>query len=87
MAVGRPTILIPISISFLGEQLKNAKIAAAWGIAKIIQQDSLTPEVLFNYIENAINSYSSTVEKIKSKKSPDIGASEKLLQILKRYVK
>ena len=87
MAVGRPAILIPIPISFLGEQMKNAKIAAAWGIAKIIQQDSLTPEVLYNYIEDAIKTYSSTVEKIKLKKSPDIGASANLLQILRRYVK
>ncbi len=87
MTVKRPAILIPLSISFMNEQMKNAKIAGDWGVAKIIPQEILTPEILFKNIENLIDNYSIIVEKIKNKESPDIGASKKLLSILRGYVK
>lgn len=87
MTTKRPTILIPLAISYLDEQTKNAKIAKDWGVAKIIPQDILTPEILFSCIEDTIKDYSRIVEKIRQKDSPDKNASKKLLLILKKYVK
>ena len=87
MTVKRPAILIPLPISYMNEQMENAKIAKDWGIAKIIPQGILTPEILLKYIENSINDYQIIVEKVLKKESPDIEASGNLLQILRRYVK
>lgn len=87
MTIKRPAILIPLPISFMDEQMKNAEIAKNWGIAKIIPQDLLTPENLLKNIENTINDYSEIVTGVKDKESPDVGASKKLLLILKKYVK
>ena len=87
MMIKRPAILIPLPISFMGEQQENAKIAKDWGIARIIPQESLTPEILFKNIEGAVDTYSLVVERVRSKQSPDLDASKKLLQILKEYVK
>jgi UDP-N-acetylglucosamine--N-acetylmuramyl-(pentapeptide) pyrophosphoryl-undecaprenol N-acetylglucosamine transferase len=87
MTVKRPAILIPLGISYLNEQTKNAEVARNWGVAKIIQQKDLTPEMLLKNIENLITDHPTIIQKIKSKESPDLHASRKLLQILKRYVK
>ena len=87
MTVKRPAILIPLPISYMNEQMENAKIAKDWGIAKIIPQGILTPEILLKYIENSINDFQIIVEKVLKKESPDIDASGNLLQILRRYVK
>lgn len=87
MTIKRPAIFIPLPISYLDEQAKNAKIAKDWGVAKIIPQGDLTPEILFKYIEDSVKNYSIIVERIRQKESPDIGASGKLLQILRKYVK
>jgi UDP-N-acetylglucosamine--N-acetylmuramyl-(pentapeptide) pyrophosphoryl-undecaprenol N-acetylglucosamine transferase len=87
MTVKRPAILIPLPISYLDEQTKNAEIAKAWGIAKIIHQKTLTPEILFKSIEDSINNFSTIVKNVKPKESPDAGAPGKILAILKKYVK
>ncbi|KKS94977.1 MAG: hypothetical protein UV71_C0015G0007 [Microgenomates group bacterium GW2011_GWC1_43_13] len=87
MTVRRPAIFIPLPISYMSEQMENAIVAKDWGIAKIIPQETLTPEILLKNIENSIDDYSSVVERVKHKKSPDIDASKKLLRILKAYVK
>jgi len=85
MIVKRPAILIPLSISFMDEQTKNAKIARDWGIAEIISQDKLTPEVLLAEIEKLVSNYSKITEKVKPKKSPDLQASKNLLSLINKY--
>ena len=87
MMVKRPAILIPLPISYLDEQTKNARIARDMGVAKIILQKNLTSELLFKNIEEAITNYAEIVEKIKFKKSPDISASKNLITIIKGYMK
>jgi UDP-N-acetylglucosamine--N-acetylmuramyl-(pentapeptide) pyrophosphoryl-undecaprenol N-acetylglucosamine transferase len=87
MIIKRPVILIPLSISFMDEQTKNAEIAKTFGIAKIIRQAELTPEVLLKNIDESIRDYSKIVEKVKSKDSPDIGASARLLALIGEYCK
>ena len=87
MTVRRPAILIPLPISYMSEQMENAKIAKDWGVAKIIPQETLTPEILLKYIEDSINGYAAIVQRVRRKVSPDLDASGKLLQILRGYVK
>ncbi len=87
MMARRPAILIPLPISYMDEQTKNANVAKNWGIARIISQKTLTPQVLFKNIEETVSGYSEIVKEVKLKKSPDAGASRKLVSILKEYLK
>ena len=87
MTVKRPAIFIPLPTSFKDEQVKNAEIARDWGIAKIILQGTLTPDVLLKNIENLIENCSVTVDRIRLKESPDAGAARKLLVLLVKYMK
>jgi UDP-N-acetylglucosamine--N-acetylmuramyl-(pentapeptide) pyrophosphoryl-undecaprenol N-acetylglucosamine transferase len=87
MTIKRPAILIPLSISYMQEQMENAKIAREWGIAKIISQDKLTPLKLLSEIEDSINHFADIIEKIKSKESPDVNASKKILSLISTYMK
>jgi UDP-N-acetylglucosamine--N-acetylmuramyl-(pentapeptide) pyrophosphoryl-undecaprenol N-acetylglucosamine transferase len=87
MFIKRPAILIPLPISFLDEQTENAKIAAKWGVAKIIDQDKLTPKKLLDTIENAISEMPEIVKNIKTKVSPDFEASKKLVDLIGSYIK
>jgi UDP-N-acetylglucosamine--N-acetylmuramyl-(pentapeptide) pyrophosphoryl-undecaprenol N-acetylglucosamine transferase len=87
MTVKRPAILIPLPISFLDEQTKNAGIARDIGVAKIILQKNLTPESLFKNIEETIINYNKIVGKIRSIQSQDVNASKNLLNILKGCMK
>lgn len=87
MFIKRPAILIPLPISYLNEQMENAKIANKWGIAKIIPQDKLTSERLLQSIENSISDLPEILGKVKGKKSPDFGASKKLVNLIESYLK
>lgn len=87
MTIKRPAILIPLPISYLNEQMENAKIAKSYGIAKIIPQEKLTSEKLTKEIEDSIENFSKIVESTVSKPSPDEGASKKILTLLKGYMK
>jgi UDP-N-acetylglucosamine--N-acetylmuramyl-(pentapeptide) pyrophosphoryl-undecaprenol N-acetylglucosamine transferase len=87
MIVKRPAILIPLSISFMDEQTKNADIAKAWGIAEIISQNNLNPEILLREIESLILNYSKITGRVKLKESPDLTASKNLLVLISKYFK
>lgn len=87
MIIGRPAVLIPLPISYLDEQTENARIAAKWGIAKVISQSQLTPKKLLGAIEDQIYRTSEITRKIKGKRSPDFGASGKLVNLISNYMK
>jgi len=87
MLTKRPAILIPLPISFLDEQTKNAEIAKKWGIAKVISQDKLTPEKLLREIKDSISDMENIVLRVKGKKSPDFGASNRLVKLVSGYMK
>jgi len=82
MIIKRPSILIPIFWSYLGEQQKNAKFAERYGIARILDQDKLSTEVLLKYVDNLIDDWKEIVNTIKNKKSLDIGASQRLITLM-----
>ena len=87
MTIKRPAIFIPLSISFMDEQTKNATVARDLGLARIILQKNLTPENLFKEIEDLIGNYHAIVQRVISKETPDKDASRKLLSVMKGYVK
>ncbi|HTK03621.1 MAG TPA: UDP-N-acetylglucosamine--N-acetylmuramyl-(pentapeptide) pyrophosphoryl-undecaprenol N-acetylglucosamine transferase [Alphaproteobacteria bacterium] len=80
LATKRPVILIPLPRTFMDEQVKNAQYALKFGIAKVMAETEVNPESLRIAIENMI------VHKIASKESPDLGAAEKLVDLLIKYV-
>jgi UDP-N-acetylglucosamine--N-acetylmuramyl-(pentapeptide) pyrophosphoryl-undecaprenol N-acetylglucosamine transferase len=87
MTVKRPAILIPLAISFLDEQTKNANIARDWGIARVIPQEKLTSQLLLKEIDGLAASFYQIISRVKVKKSLDVGASGKVLSILNEYVR
>lgn len=82
-----PSILIPLPISYLDEQTKNANIAKKWGVARVIPQDKLTPEKLFETITDVISQRELILKNLKGKKSPDFDASNRLVNIVEEYMK
>lgn len=87
MLTKTPAILIPLPISYMDEQTKNAKIAQNWGVAKIIFQKNLTPERLYKEIENIMNKRQFLINSLRNKISPDAGAAKKLVKIIEKYMK
>jgi UDP-N-acetylglucosamine--N-acetylmuramyl-(pentapeptide) pyrophosphoryl-undecaprenol N-acetylglucosamine transferase len=87
MIIKKPSILIPLPISFLDEQTKNAKVAKDMGIAEIIPQNKLTPKKLLSTIDNLILNIEEIRRKCRGKKSPDLEASKKLVGLIEKYMK
>ena len=87
MLTKRPAILIPLPISYLDEQTENAKIAKAWGIARIIPQNKLTPEKLMTEIDDLVSRVEEVNNVVKDKKSPDFEASKKLVDLIGSFIK
>lgn len=87
MTIKKPAILIPLPISFMDEQTKNAEIARDWGIAKIIKQDKLNTVVLMKIIDDTFNNINKIFDQVKSKKSPDVDAAGRLVGVVAKYVK
>lgn len=82
LIIKRPTILIPLSISFLDEQKRNAQMAKKFGIARIINQNKATKTLLIKELSNIKNNYSTIVAEVAHKKSPDENSSKKLVELV-----
>ena len=80
-----PALLIPIQKTHRGEQLKNADYAKDFGIATVIDQDELTPEVLLTEIAKTVSNWGKIITRVKDKPSPDVGASGRFVDILDKY--
>jgi UDP-N-acetylglucosamine--N-acetylmuramyl-(pentapeptide) pyrophosphoryl-undecaprenol N-acetylglucosamine transferase len=87
LAARRPSILIPLPISYLDEQTKNAEFAAKAGFAKIISQKDLNEPRLLEEIESIFSDYPKIMEKINDFKNPDKDAAERLFGLLADYLK
>ncbi len=83
----RPSILIPIPWTRFDEQSKNAQLAKNIGIALIIEQDELTPEILQRKIGLLTKKWSRMV---RTSLTPlgikDAQASEKLVGLIKEIL-
>ncbi len=84
IATKRPAILIPLPIAYLNEQMHNALYAKKFGIAKVLSQEDLNSEKLFNEVEDIKRNYRSIVAKVRDKKSADIDAAKKLVSLLEK---
>ncbi|MGB6881826.1 MAG: UDP-N-acetylglucosamine--N-acetylmuramyl-(pentapeptide) pyrophosphoryl-undecaprenol N-acetylglucosamine transferase [Microgenomates group bacterium] len=87
IAIKRPAVLIPIPWSYENEQVKNAEFAEKFGLAKVLDQQQLTSAKLLKSIKDIENNWKNMVEKTKGKKSPDINAAEKLVDLLEVAVR
>lgn len=86
LAVKRPAILIPLPLSYKNEQLENAMHAKSIGLARVINQDKLTPETLLKTIVEVKNNLGKISDKIKDYNSPDREASKKLVELIKKEI-
>lgn len=82
IATKRPSILIPIPWSYLDEQTKNAKFAEQFGIARVIRQEVLSPAGLLRAIRQTALNWEKIIASVRNKKSPDVGASKRLLDVV-----
>lgn len=62
MVTKRPSILIPIPWVTYDEQTKNAKLAQEVGIAVIVKQSDLTPQVLLEQLDFLVKNWQKMVE-------------------------
>jgi UDP-N-acetylglucosamine--N-acetylmuramyl-(pentapeptide) pyrophosphoryl-undecaprenol N-acetylglucosamine transferase len=86
VAAKKPSILIPLPFSYLDEQTKNADFAQKFGVARVLSQESLTGQKLLKEIDETVESWQATISYVKTKLSPDIGASGRLVSIIEEYI-
>lgn len=82
----KPSILIPIPWTYNDEATENAKYLESLGLSKILPQKELTPHRLYAEIEKLIEEYPSVLKKTESIESPDVFASEKIVDILQEQI-
>lgn len=83
IALKKPSVLIPIPWTYNDEQTENAKYMKNLGLASILLQKELSAQKLLIEIEKLIENYPTIIEKTKDIVSPDINASNELVNILK----
>jgi UDP-N-acetylglucosamine--N-acetylmuramyl-(pentapeptide) pyrophosphoryl-undecaprenol N-acetylglucosamine transferase len=81
-----PTILIPIPFSYMDEQTNNAKIAQEFGIARILPEKNLNSKKLLTEIKYLEENWKAIIKNTKNKKSPDINAAKKLVNVIENYL-
>ena len=81
-----PSIFIPLPFSYLDEQTKNALFAKKYKIAEILEQKSLNPESLYRLILKVRKNWVSTKKASLKLKSPDLNASENLVNLVEEYM-
>ncbi|KKQ43288.1 MAG: hypothetical protein US60_C0004G0008 [Microgenomates group bacterium GW2011_GWC1_37_8] len=86
IASNKPTIFIPLPISYLDEQFKNALYAKKYVISEIIDQKQLTGKILYAKIVKIRGYFRDKTLKIKYKKSPDVNASKKLVGLIEKFI-
>lgn len=86
IAAKRPALLIPLPMAYKFEQKENALFAEKYGIAKVLDQEILTPDRLFTEIRNLRNNWDKIIDDVKNKKSPDIYASRRLVDIIEGMI-
>mgnify|MGYP001610348584 CR=1 FL=1 len=85
-AVGVSAIFIPIPWSERGEQEKNARMLARIGIAKVIQQDRLTPKSLLGALGSMIDKPPNIRQVARAKRLINHNASQEIVKILRKFI-
>lgn len=86
LALKKPSILIPIPWTYNDEATENAKYLENLGLSKILPQKELTPQRLFAEIEILIDEYPKILKKTESIVSEDLEASDKIVDILEKFI-
>ena len=88
IVTGRPALLVPIPWSYLDEQKKNAMVAQEIGIARILEQDSLSGEKMLSEINTLIGDWQNMINKAKTndKEILDREASRRLVDQIIKFV-
>lgn len=82
IALKKPSILIPIPWTYNNEQTENAKYMESLGLARILHQKELTAQKLLSEINKLVDNYSTIIKNSVDIVSPDLLASEKIVDIL-----
>ncbi|MBU0998082.1 UDP-N-acetylglucosamine--N-acetylmuramyl-(pentapeptide) pyrophosphoryl-undecaprenol N-acetylglucosamine transferase [Patescibacteria group bacterium] len=83
IALGKPTIFIPIPFSYLNEQKENAQYASKYIPTVILNQDNLSSKKVLDGIEYLVNSN----QPVKKNNYLDKEASKKIVILLNKYFK
>ncbi|KKU09665.1 MAG: hypothetical protein UX13_C0034G0012 [Candidatus Woesebacteria bacterium GW2011_GWB1_45_5] len=87
ISLKRPAILVPLPISYLDEQTKNAEFARSFGLAVIIPQKDLTAKRLVDEIDNVFLRLPEILKKAEKKEIPDRKAAQVLVDVVAKFVK
>ena len=83
IALNIPSVFIPIPWSYLNEQTKNAESASDYIHSVILNQNSISPEMLIQAVEKLFN----LKELNRNNNYLDKEASSKIVTLLKKYLK
>lgn len=86
LALKKPSILIPIPWTYNDEATENAKYLEKLGLSRIIPQKDLSAHRLYSEIELLIEEYPAIIKKTEGIISPDLLASEKIVDILQEQL-
>lgn len=89
LALGTHAVFIPLPISYLDEQTKNAEYAVKFGNSEILKQKDLTPSVLLAKIDEYFSKSTKSSPGNTSKKrldNPDVSAAAKIVDLLSHYL-
>jgi len=86
IASKRPAILIPLPITYMDEQTKNAQYAEHLGIARVLTQEKATKATLLELVDETINNWSGMVSSAARFNNPDLSASSKLVDLLEEVL-
>ena len=84
---GKPSVLIPLPISYLDEQYKNALFAKKAVGARILMQEDLTSQSLVREVDYVVKNLETYSGKRSLKDNPDINASERIVALIEGNMK
>jgi UDP-N-acetylglucosamine--N-acetylmuramyl-(pentapeptide) pyrophosphoryl-undecaprenol N-acetylglucosamine transferase len=88
MYLEKPCLLIPLPHGQTNEQLENAVFLQKLGLAKVLRQDGLTPEMLYSQIATIIDKLDVVRSSAsKTKKLINYDAAEKIVEIIQQACK
>ena len=84
--IKRPAIFIPLPRTFMDEQYKNAKYAESFGLARVLRETEVSSASLIRNVDEMFHDWQKIVDKVLEKKSPDSGASQKIVDMVGEYI-
>lgn len=82
----RPAILIPLPRTYMNEQVENALYAQKFGIAEVMLEKEVNPNLLIAKIEEMFKNWKKIQANVSNKVSPDINATKKIVDLAATYI-